>query len=71
MIHGMTMMTKREQVINDMCYTVRHDYGLDKDPNDNRLLTAGMTESEREALRRHMAQIFDNSIWPHMVFRDD
>ena len=53
-----------------MCLTVRHDYGLDKHPDDAPFVS-GMTGSERKALWRQMAQIFDNNIWPHMTFRDE
>ena len=52
-----------------MCYTYRHDYGLDKDPNDPPWLS-GMTPSEREGLYNTMAQIFDNSILPVMELKN-
>jgi hypothetical protein len=59
----------REEIITDMCYTYRHDYGLDKDPNDPPWLS-GMTPSEREGLYNTMAQIFDNSILPVMEIKN-
>lgn len=47
----------REQVILNMCYTWRHDYGLDKEPGS---LSSGMTEGERKVLYESMAQLYDN-----------
>ena len=65
----------REQIIHSMCMTYRHDYGLVKheDPGgyDFPGITAGMTEKERKALWNTMAQIFDNDIAPHMMFKPD
>ena len=55
----------REQIITDMCYTYRHDYGLDKLPTDPPW-TAGMTKEDREGLYNTMAQIYDNNIAPLM-----
>ena len=63
-------MKTREQIITGMCMTYRHDYGLDRHPDDAAFV-AGMTGSERKALWNQMAQIFDNDIWPHMTFRDE
>ncbi len=53
-----------------MCYTWRHDYGLDKPEGDNfaSKLASGMTQEQREFLWKQMAQIFDNDIAPHMKF---
>jgi hypothetical protein len=64
-------MKTREQIITSMCYTMRHDYGLEKDLGNGFIteLSAGMTQPEREALWRQMAQIFDNDIAPYMEFR--
>lgn len=72
-------MKTREQIITDMCYTWRHDYGIKKpEPKHNEaegifdivgVLEAGMTQSEREALWNSMAQIFDNNIAPYMKFK--
>ena len=56
-------MKSREEIITDMCYTYRHDYGLDKDPNDPSWLS-GMTPDERKGLYNTMAQIYDNNIAP-------
>lgn len=52
--------------------TFRHDYGL-RISEDDRMysLMPGMTQREREALFRDMAQIFDNDIAPHMRFKSE
>ena len=74
-------MKTREDIITSMCYTMRHDYGLVKEPmeftgtnageiNAFHHLTSGMYQEEREALWRQMAQIFDNDIAPYMEFRE-
>jgi len=67
-------MQTREQIITSMCMTYRHDYGLTKevDPGGYDFpMSSGMTELERKALWKQMAQIFDNTIWPHMTFRNE
>lgn len=56
-------MKTREEIINSMCYTWRHDFGLDKDLDDDSGV-AGMTAIERVLLWNAMAQIFDNDISP-------
>lgn len=56
----------REQIITSMCYTYRHDYGLDRKDTDPTWV-AGMTQSERQSLWDTMAQIFDNDIKPHVA----
>lgn len=61
----------REDVITNMCYTYRHDFGLTK-PKGNSfsdLLSSGMTEEDRQHLWNTMAQIFDNDIAPYMEFK--
>jgi hypothetical protein len=62
-------MKTREEIIMDMCYTYRHDYGLDKDPNDPSWLS-GMTPDERKGLYDTMAQIYDNDIKPIMDLKN-
>ena len=60
----------REQVINNMCMTYRHDFRLEISEDDRMYtLTSGMTKREREALYNTMAQIFDNDIAPYMEFK--
>jgi hypothetical protein len=55
----------REQIINAMCLTFRHDYGLVISEDDRMYsLMSGMTEREREALFNDMAQIFDHNFAP-------
>jgi hypothetical protein len=54
-------MKTREEIINSMCYTWRHDFGLEKDHDS---LSSGMTAMERVLLWNAMAQIFDNDISP-------
>jgi hypothetical protein len=56
-------MQTREQIITDMCYTYRQDYGLDKDPNDPSWLS-GMTPDERKELYNTMAKLYDDNIKP-------
>ncbi len=66
-------MRSREQIITSMCYTWRHDYGLAKhsDPGGYTFpFESGMTENERQALWKSMAQIFDNDIAPYMEFKN-
>ncbi len=48
-----------------MCYTYRHDYGLNRSHDDPPWLS-GMTDFERKGLWQTMAHIFDNDIAPHM-----
>lgn len=59
------MNKTKEQIITDMCYTYRQDYGLDKDPNDPPW-TAGMTPDERRGLYTTMKQIYEHNIEPMM-----
>jgi hypothetical protein len=56
-------MKNKEQIITDMCYTYRQDYGLDKDPSDPSWC-AGMTPDERKGLFNTMKQIYENNIEP-------
>ena len=66
----MTVKT-REDIITSMCYTWRHDYGLDKVQSGNfsDAISSGMTDRERKMLWDSMAQIFDNDIAPFMEFK--
>ena len=54
-------MKNKEEIITDMCYTYRSDYGLDKDPNSPSWC-AGLTPEERMGLYNTMSQIFENNI---------
>lgn len=60
-------MKTREEIITDMCYTWRHDYGLEKHPEE--FIPCGMNDIERRVLWDKMAQIFDNSIQPYVKFK--
>jgi hypothetical protein len=63
-------MVNREQIINSMCFTYRHDYGLTITEDDRMYtLNSGVTETERKAIWNTMAQIFDNDIAPYMDFK--
>ena len=55
-------MKSRDEIISDMCYTFRHDYGLDKDTES--IIGSGMTDDGRKYLWNSMAQIYDNVIAP-------
>jgi hypothetical protein len=61
-------MKTREEIITSMCYTYRHDYGVDKS-YEGYTFTSGMTSQERINLWNQMAQIFDNDIAPYMNFK--
>jgi hypothetical protein len=60
-------MKSREEIISDMCHTWRHDYGLNKDPED--CLSSGMTETERKSIWCKMSQIYDRVFAPHIKTR--
>jgi len=65
-------MKTRQEIINSMCYTFRHDYGLIKEADPGGYTfpgIAGMTLIEREHLWQQMAQLFDNDIAPYMEFK--
>lgn len=57
----------RDEIVTAMCFTWRHDFGLDKHEDD--VLSSGMTDKARASLWRDMAQIFDNDIAPYMEFK--
>ena len=62
----------RKEIITNMCFTWRHDYGLVKhtDPGGYTFPeVAGMTEVQRQGLWNSKAQIFDNDIAPYMEFK--
>ena len=66
-------MKTREDIIISMCMTTRHDFGLVKNTGEfgPYPFPSGMTETEREALYRQMAQIFDNDIAPYMELKNE
>lgn len=61
---------KREEIIADMCYTYRHDYGLTKSKPElseaECILESGMTPEERKDLWNQMASIYDRCVAPHL-----
>ena len=56
-------MKSKKEIITEMCYTYRHDYGLDKNPDDPSWC-AGMTPDDRTGLYRTMEQIYTNNFEP-------
>jgi hypothetical protein len=56
-------MKSKEEIINSMCLSYRHDYGLRKD-NSEPSWTAGMTEQDAKMLYKTMEQIYNNDIAP-------
>lgn len=62
-------MKTRDEIIYGMCLSRRHDYGLDRHPDDA-WFVSGMTGSERQALWDEMAKIYDEDIAPFMDFKD-
>lgn len=56
------IMKSKEQIITEMCYASRHDYGFVKDDKDTSLysaLSSGMTQRERDSLRKEMERLFN------------
>lgn len=58
-----SIMKTKHEIVTSMCYTYRHDYGLELEPNQL-MFGGGMTKGEREALYRSMEQIFHHNILP-------
>ena len=56
-------MKEKEQIITDMCYSYRHDYGLRKQEGEPSW-TSGMTEQDAKMLYKTMEQIYNNNIEP-------
>jgi len=65
-------MKTKEQIIHDMCYTMRHDYGLriSTEDRETRVFISGMTDDEAKFLYNQMKQLFENSIEPYIVVKD-
>lgn len=55
-------VVERQRMIESMCLTWRHDFGLSK-PEDCEF-SSGMTAAEREHLRGQMAKLFDHHFGP-------
>lgn len=56
-------MRNKHEIINDMCITYRHDFGLRKKIGDPSW-TAGMTEEDSIMLYKTMEQIYNHNIEP-------
>jgi hypothetical protein len=63
-------MKTREEIIDSMCMTWRHDYNLVVERHEHPF-NAGMTVDERVFLYNQMAQIFDNDIAPYVNIKKD
>ncbi len=66
-------MKTREEIITSMCYTYRHDYGLEKQVGTGfaDVISSGTTEQERQWIWSVMTQIFDNDIAPYMELKNE
>jgi len=64
-------MKTRDEIIMDMCYTWRHDYGVDRVEHDGPggLILFGLTDTQRKVLWNQMSQLFDNCVAPHIQFK--
>jgi hypothetical protein len=51
----------REQIITNMCYTWRYDYGIHKEEGAEGQVS-GMSPNERITLWNNMAKVFDECI---------
>ena len=51
---------ERARVVDAMCMTWRHDFGLER--KEDELGSCGMTDGERDALRRQMGQLYDHHL---------
>lgn len=67
------MKKTKEQIIHDMCMSYRHDYGLRIEPEDAERwpVSSGMTHAEARHLYEQMRQIFENSIEPYVILKDE
>lgn len=56
-------MKSKEEIIQSMCLTYRHDYGLRKLSTDPSW-ASGMTEEDAKSLYKIMEQLYNNDIKP-------
>ena len=56
------VLVDRDRVVESMCLTWRHDFGLDKLEGCD--FCSGMTDKEREHLRGQMGKLFDHHFAP-------
>ena len=61
-------MTDKQQLVDAMCQTWRHDFHLDI--RHGPLGYSGMDDYERDALRRQMGQLFDHHVAPYLAKSD-
>ena len=59
------VLVDRGRVVESMCLTWRHDFGLDKLEGCD--FCSGMTDKEREHLRGQMGKLFDHHFAPAMA----
>lgn len=53
---------ERLRMIESMCLTMRHDFGLDKSADFG--FSSGMTDGERQQLRGQMGKLYDHHFAP-------
>lgn len=56
-------------LINSMCLTWRHDFGLDREADSEWGIACGMTEHERNGLRLQMRQLVEHHFLPLLAER--
>lgn len=59
----------RRRIVTSMCYTTRHDYGLERlGPRESNGVVdpVGMNRQQQEALYKQMDQLYDHHIHPLM-----
>lgn len=62
------MTDTKEKIVNGMCQTMRHDFGLEK--RTDSLGSCGMTDDERTYLVGIMGQVYEHYIGPVIAERD-
>lgn len=60
---------REDAIINSMCLTWRHDFGLPLAASG--MMGSGMTEVDRECLRRQMRQIYRHHVLPAILAERD
>ncbi len=60
-----------ERLINGMCLTWRHDFGLDRGADPDWGIVSGMTEQERDGLRLQMRQLVQHHFLPLLEAQAD
>lgn len=57
---------ERRRMVDSMCLTMRHDFGLDKTTSDFGF-SSGMTAGERQQLWDQMGKLFDHHFAPALA----